>query len=321
MASEQRRDLVRAKRYWAPRLRRLANVVGVGIGAELVGGDSTGRSCLRVYVERKVELGQLRPGDRIPERLPVPRGNGNGFEVEREVAVDVIDAGPIRAHGKVRPLKMGHECTREPPRFFRSGTMGAIVEDQHGRRYLLSNNHVLANLNRADTGDPVFQPDAMDSDRVGELARWVPLRRRGPNRVDAALARLGAVPERGTWVDGFGAVREVARRIPPNARVLLRGAAQRKERGRVVDHDWRGVIDYGRGGRMEFDDLFVIDALTSTGDSGALVFTRTRRALGLVIGGNALYTFCCPLLQTLMELEDPFQSTGPDQERLRLRLV
>ncbi|GAA1209283.1 hypothetical protein [Prauserella alba] len=74
-----------------------------------------------------------------------------------------------------------------------AGTMGCLVRDvADGSRQVLSNNHVLANTNDAEVGDPVVQPGPADGgseadDRVATLTRWVDVVEDG-NRVDCAIA-------------------------------------------------------------------------------------------------------------------------------------
>jgi len=60
---------------------------------------------------------------------------------------------------------------------------------------VLSNNHVLANENKAKKGDAVVQPGPFDKgkkgkDSVARLEEFVPLKSTGSNVVDAAVARL-----------------------------------------------------------------------------------------------------------------------------------
>lgn len=68
-----------------------------------------------------------------------------------------------------------------------AGTLGCAVKDPAtGERFILSNNHVLANSSsgedgRASAGDPVLQPGPYDGgrpdlDTIALLARFVPLR-------------------------------------------------------------------------------------------------------------------------------------------------
>jgi hypothetical protein len=62
-----------------------------------------------------------------------------------------------------------------------AGTLGAAVRDRAtGARLILSNNHVLANSNDAQLGDPILQPGAVDgghedSDMLAHLERFVPI--------------------------------------------------------------------------------------------------------------------------------------------------
>jgi hypothetical protein len=62
-----------------------------------------------------------------------------------------------------------------------AGTLGTAVRDRSsGEQLILSNNHVLANSNEADSGDPILQPGAIDgghtdSDTIAELARFIPI--------------------------------------------------------------------------------------------------------------------------------------------------
>jgi hypothetical protein len=86
------------------------------------------------------------------------------------------------------------------------GTLGALVTDQNGDLYILSNNHVLAESDQARTGDTVVQPALVDLNcspqagrTVGALRYVVPLQSRLTN-VDAALAATTPA------VDGTGAI-------------------------------------------------------------------------------------------------------------------
>jgi hypothetical protein len=87
------------------------------------------------------------------------------------------------------------------------GTLGALVRDQTGTQYILSNNHVLAESDQASIGDAIVQPGLIDSNcdqnagrPVAALRYAVPLAGSQTN-VDAALAEVNA----GT-VDPGGAI-------------------------------------------------------------------------------------------------------------------
>jgi hypothetical protein len=87
------------------------------------------------------------------------------------------------------------------------GTLGALLRDENGGQYILSNNHVLGESDQAKVGDTIVQPALIDSNcdqnagrPVASLRYVVPLATRETN-VDAALAEVNA----GT-VDPTGAI-------------------------------------------------------------------------------------------------------------------
>ena len=87
------------------------------------------------------------------------------------------------------------------------GTLGALLRDESGSQYILSDNHVLAESDQAKIGDTIVQPALIDRNcdqnagrPVASLRYIVPLATTGTN-VDAALAEVNA----GT-VDPGGAI-------------------------------------------------------------------------------------------------------------------
>lgn len=96
---------------------------------------------------------------------------------------------------KRRPLALGLSVSHH---LATAGTLGGFVALKDGTIALLSNNHVLANLNRAAIGDQIVQPGRIDggsatADTVATLHQFVPLLADGAgiNRVDCAIAALG----------------------------------------------------------------------------------------------------------------------------------
>ncbi len=98
------------------------------------------------------------------------------------------------------------------------GTLGALLQDERGRQYLLSNNHVLARSDHASVGDDVVQPGLIDNNctpngegagiqPVGSLAEWLPLSSRATN-ADAAIAEVAS-----RSVDSLGSVQELGPRL------------------------------------------------------------------------------------------------------------
>lgn len=151
-------------------LLQLPNVVGVAVGYKESHGVITDQPALVVLVEEKKPDAALSPEDRIPPEINGVRTDV--YEVGRLVAQQdpterfrpTIPAGVSIAHYKVT-----------------AGTLGAVVRDRtSGERFILSNNHVLANSNDALVGDPILQPGPADGgntpgDVVAHLERFITL--------------------------------------------------------------------------------------------------------------------------------------------------
>ena len=74
-----------------------------------------------------------------------------------------------------------------------AGTYGARVVDGSGNTFMLSNNHVLADINQASIGDPILQPGPSDggtdpADRIAQLSDFEPISFSSENLIDAAVA-------------------------------------------------------------------------------------------------------------------------------------
>ena len=144
-----------------------ANVVATGAGYKIKSGKRTKELSLVCSVARKLPLEALDAGDRVP-----PEIDG--------VPTDVVETGVIRALAtrteRQRPapggVSIGH-------RDITAGTLGCLVK-KNGQVMILSNNHVLANSNDAQEGDPILQPGPIDggklpTDLIAELHEFVPI--------------------------------------------------------------------------------------------------------------------------------------------------
>jgi hypothetical protein len=93
------------------------------------------------------------------------------------------------------------------------GTLGSLIQDNNGRQYLLSNNHVLARSDQAAAGDSIVQPGLIDNNCVpygdgpgvtpiGSLTGFLPLSSSTTN-ADAAIAQAvtGAVDPTGSILE------------------------------------------------------------------------------------------------------------------------
>src|SRR6266571_5761860 len=165
------------------------NIVGVGIGKKIKGGQPTATDAVRVYVNRKFPKAQIPQPQLVPAAI-------------RGVLTDVVETGRFRAftmppartpRDRFRPIRPGSSIGPPPiGNMVEAGTLGAIVKSG-GAQYILSNNHVLANEDKLPVGTAIFQPALLDkgvqaTDRVASLSKTVPLSPRGSNSVDCAIA-------------------------------------------------------------------------------------------------------------------------------------
>jgi hypothetical protein len=188
-----------------------------------------------------------------------------------------------------------------------AGTLGYLVGDSKGRRFILSNNHVLADNNAAKFGDPILQPGPFDggkntpSYRIAQLSAFVPIHFDGrPNQVDAAIAETDASQVQPVLcsigqVEGIGAFRQ-------GLLVQKHGRTTGRTQGLIVgvhetlwvDYDGKTARFEGQlsiaGGRTPFSD---------GGDSGSLIVDMQRRAVGLLFAGSDTETYANPIRPVL----------------------
>ncbi len=149
------------------------NLLGIGVGHKEVGGKFTSDLAVKFFVRAKRAERRLSKSELLPKTI-------NG------VPTDVVQLAPLRASGNLtqrfRPALGGCSgCVVTD--FNYTGTLGVGMrgwDSLAGRSYVLSNNHVLANENRARIGDSVIQPGTLDGghptrDKIGELTDFVPL--------------------------------------------------------------------------------------------------------------------------------------------------
>jgi hypothetical protein len=179
-----------------------------------------------------------------------------------------------------------------------AGTVGAFVARVGDTdRLLLSNNHVLANENRARLADPVLQPGDADGghrpdDVVGTLDRFVALDPVGVNHVDCALARMNDdVAADPAGLRGLGDLGEVG--APDDADWVVKiGRTTGLTFGTVSAFELDGLYVEYSAATLRFDAQLEVasvsdDPFSRGGDSGSLVVTRDRlRPVGLLFAGS-----------------------------------
>lgn len=154
-------------------LRPEKGVVLVGVGFKEVGGVRTARRAVVFGVVRKLPPQEIASEDMLPSTI--------FYAPEGEFETDVIEVGEIKAlrTTRQRPVKGGWSVGH---RDITAGTLGAWVFRGPGTQpHILSNNHVLANENRAQIGDPIYQPGPRDGgtppeNLIARLTEYVAIR-------------------------------------------------------------------------------------------------------------------------------------------------
>src|SRR3989442_2214201 len=166
------------------------NIVGVGIGKKIKGGQPTATDAVRVYVNRKFPKAQIPQPQLVPSAI-------RGFPT------DVVETGRFRAFAltpapttprdRFRPIRPGTSIGPPPiANMVEARTPGALVKSG-GAQYIMSNNHVIANEDKLSAGTAIFHPSLLDqgnqtNDQVPTLSKTVPLSSKGNNSVDCAIA-------------------------------------------------------------------------------------------------------------------------------------
>ena len=148
-------------------LYKKKNVNGFGRGFLVRNGRIIGRGFV-VTVTKKVPVHLLKEEDLIPREI-------GGIET------DVLEVGDLKfldmdRTQRYRPFPMGVSCGNVQ---ITAGTAGFLAVDTlTGKKVLVSNNHVLANVNNAPIGSSIVQPGVYDggvedNDTVAHLTRFV----------------------------------------------------------------------------------------------------------------------------------------------------
>jgi len=225
--------------------------------------------------------------------------------------------------GRIRPLQMGTSIAHVN---VTAGTLGCFVR-RGGNRFILSNNHVLADEDNASIGDDILQRSRLDGgqvpgDVVGELREWIKLRPRASNRVDAAIATIadgvdvepnllqGLVKGKDRRLAGVG-----ADFLDEGTIVYKLGRTTGATIGRITAFEVDNVvIQYDRG-QLRYDGQIEIEgnsdrAFSAGGDSGSIIVDADGKALALLFAGgdtggsNGLgLTYANPIQTVLTDLD------------------
>ncbi len=315
------------QRYITDLLSR-RNVVACGIGYKVREGVQTRELSLVVSVTHKVHPSALMPEDLIPAQV-------------EGVPTDVVELGVLRAfqgpRDRWRPVvppgvSIGHV-------HITAGTFGCLVR-RGSELFILSNNHVLADVNKGNPGDPILQPGPADGgtagDAIATLEEFVPLdfgttepecriatllatglnklaelsgsRHRlepvqqtpGVNRVDAALARPLSTDLVRPDILDIGIPTGIGE-ATLGMNVQKSGRTTGHTTGMITQIDATVRIDY-YGPSALFEGQLIASPMSQPGDSGSAVLDEDRRVVGLLFAGSDAATIINPIADVLTAL-------------------
>jgi hypothetical protein len=195
---------------------------------------------------------------------------------------------------RVRPLKIGTSFGHYA---ITCGTLGCFVQDQDGKVFALTNNHVAANQNDASEGDEILQPGTHDKgkrgeDKAGSLARFVELKDKG-NLVDAAIVALeDGMEYDASTITGVGKTTGKWADVELGEEVFKFGRTTGTTRGLISAIEMDNIgIGYSRG-PLYFDKQLEIDSdkdgeiVCRGGDSGSTWFNSKGDGVALLFAGS-----------------------------------
>jgi hypothetical protein len=198
-----------------------------------------------------------------------------------------------------------------------SGTLGSMVQDPGGTRFILSNNHVIADINKAKPGELIVQPGLADTqpactktpgDAVATFTRAVHINfGGGTNKVDAAIAAV--LPnDVSPNILNIGRIASTVVSPTLGLGVQKMGRSTCLTTGSISAVGAKGKINYGKGQNAKFVNLILINVqdFSTPGDSGSLIVTQGAcpQAVGLLFAGAANHsqTIANPISDVLSKL-------------------
>ncbi len=322
VSEDELQRMRRAHRWVTEHLVSSGDVVGVAIGPKTQGGKTLSRLAVRVLVRRK-----LAPNEVDPKSLVPPHIEGIPTDVE-EVGEPHAGAEDVteQYRRRHRPMPTGVSIGPSPTEKIakpETGTLGCYVVCK-GVRYLLSNNHVLAQCNEQPKGALILQPGNTEDkgqqpdDVVAKLSAFWEMgfgSKGGINKVDAAVAALEAGVQidprvlRNNTLEKLG-----ANIVPPSIELRV------QKSGRTTGHTtgtikfvkvdiWMSYADIRSTPptNAELADQFRVlgdngKAFGADGDSGSLVTTIDgNHPVGLLVGSDkeAHLSTCTPITTVL----------------------
>jgi hypothetical protein len=218
----------------------------------------------------------------------------------------LADSGPNHQKRNLHFGVSGGNVNNHSKAFCCSGTLGSLVRDQSNTQFILSNNHVLADVDQASPGEDISQPGLIDNScqpatTVANYSDAVPL---GTANVDAALAQLIPNQMDGTgYIEDIGVPNSTAAAASVNAGVAKSGRTTGLTCGTVTSVNTTVKVQYQKGcnqGKkftLTYTNQVVIGSgFSAGGDSGSLIVTQNNASpTALLYAGSSSTTIGNPI--------------------------
>jgi hypothetical protein len=265
--------------------------LGIGIAR----ADRPDQFKLAVRLESTEDLGSPH----IARILAIAHG-----EVDLQVTgpISVIAPGHVVQQSRTEALRLGSTVGVKDS--WGAGTAGVFVRERGSKELcLLSNNHVLANMNQARIGATIHHHNDTGPHHIGRLKAFKPVRARGVrNEVDCAIATLDpSYPVDLSTLAGGGRFNGGQSHLNHLGMPVTKvGATTGRTHGYVSAFEFDTWIGFGPVGNVYFVNQIEIRGngnathFSQAGDSGSLVMDGNHDAFGLLFAAStkADLTYC-----------------------------
>jgi hypothetical protein len=286
-------------------LLALPNVLGVGTGFRERKGKVTNEIAVHIFVAKKLPVDRLASWETVPRKIPGARGE--------PVATDVVQLDlPYAQQDRTRYRPVPGGCSIGPEASNSAGTLGGWACDHTDDTIvLLSNNHVISNLDTMPVLRRIVQPGRFDGgvlpgDVIGQLKRHIAVTTvanvagapvPAVSAVDAAIGTI-TVDRTDNVLQIGPAIYEIQAPVV-GMNVQKRGRTTRlTTNGSIFSINITTNITYRNRTRLgRVGNAFVIrstdgNLFSNAGDSGSLIFNQqagelegTFPVVGLLFGG------------------------------------
>lgn len=312
-------------------LGKKANLVGFATGVKWRNGEPTGEPALIFLVSQKLTKDMINRTNMLPSK--VADMQTDVMSVGNIFAGAAADAGIQTLTKRVRPARGGYSVGHKN---ITAGTIGTCVyavqpggtvsPPVHGigiptKYYILSNNHVLANVNAGVIGDAILQPGPIDggvdpTDKIATLSAFIPIDLAPAipltshnNTVDAAIAeaQFHDIDREVYW---SGPVRGWRRKsgvgaVTVGTLVKKTGRTTNFTLGTITGVNATVDVNYGGGRVGRFKDQILTTPMSAGGDSGSLIMTLDNIAVGLLFASSSSQTIANQIenVRSLLKVE------------------